>query len=343
MNKKIKLLSALLLLLFLFFGAFSNALAIEYGMLGGKPAYPKANEPHGETWFVYGLKPGEALEDGIEIMNLYDESWDALIYAADTTKSSGGGFALKQFSEPKNEVGSWVRFYPNDPPEPFKQILEKKRGAILELCQASREEVANKLKKKELSEEEWGGLVGWCRGEEYIQRKMGPKEKTTIPFVFRVPDDIDVGEHTGGILIQKVSPESQETSQGSAIKLTTRVGVRIYETVPGEIVKKMTLEGFEVKKNFGEFDFRDWFGKDRKKQEYLVQSRVQSESNISLEYHDVIHVKDLIFGQRSQDIDRSFQILRKDKFISNLSWNNPRFGWFSFQTEAKYVDQSGQE
>lgn len=328
--------------LFVLLGISFSAQAIEYGSLGGKPAYPKQGVPHGETWFVYNLNPGESFEDGIEISNLYSESLEALIYAADTTHSSGGGFALEQFSEPKDEVGSWVRFYPNDAPEPFDKMLEQKRGGVSELCRISRKDANEKLDKREVSDEEWDKLQSWCEGEDHIQRKMEAKERIVIPFIIKIPDSADVGEHTGGILIQKVNPESSESVSGSAIKLTTRVGVRIYETVPGEVVKKLSLEDFKIIKNFSEFAFKD-FGDSKKPQEYLIQSRIISEGNASTEFTDIIHVRDLLFKKRSEDVSRKFQILKKDKFISNYSWKNPRFGRFSFQSETRYVDKSGQE
>lgn len=324
-------------------GIFSCSHAAEYGSLGGRPAYPKVGELHGETWLIYKLEPGKSMEDGVEVMNLYEESWEALIYAADTTHSSGGGFALKQFSEPKESVGNWVKFYTNDPPEPFNKVWEKKRGAILELCQTNREDLQKKMEKQKISDEDFSKLENWCKGEDHIQRKMEAKEKIIIPFIITIPDSADVGEHTGGILIQKVAPETQEGTSGSSIKLTTRVGIRIYETVPGEVVKKITLESFEVSKNFREFDFKDWFGDLKKPQEYLVQTKVKNEGNASLEYKDNIHIKDLIFKKRNQDVERGFQVLKKDIFSSNFSWQTPRFGWFSVRTESKYQDQNGQE
>ena len=323
----------------LFFCSFvPSVLAIEYEALGGRPAYPKEDIPHGTTWFMYNLAPSEAKEDGVEVMNLYKDSWDALIYAADTTKSSAGGFALKQFGEPNQDVGTWVRFYPDEPPEFFKNIFEKKEKKIIVLCAMSREDLekekqAGQKNKITISNGEFGELEKWCQGVDSIQKKLEAKERIIIPFIIRIPADIDVGEHTGGILIQKVNPDVKEQTGGSAIKLTTRVGVRIYETVPGEVVKKITLEDFKIVKNFKEFDFSSWLGKDVKPQEYLVQLTMKNEGNVSIDHENIVHVKDLLFKKKNEDTSRKLQILKKDKFISNYSWFNPRFGKFSFIQE----------
>lgn len=322
---------------------FQNVSAIEYGMLGGKPANPDPSVENSGAWFMYNLKPGETKEDSLLVMNLFEESLNVLIYAADTTKSSSGGFALRQYSEPKDQVGSWVKFYPNEVPEIFQGVFEMKENKIIPFCQMTREDLQKDYGKKELTDDNFSEFDAWCRGTDQIEREMQAKEKSTIPFVFSVPDNADVGEHTGGILIQKVGAEDTSDAGGSAVKLTTRVGVRIYETVPGEIIKKISLDSFAVIKNFKEFNFSSWFGGEKKPEEYLIQSKIKSESNVSIDNENIIHIKDLLFNKSSADIDRNFQVLKQDIFVSNYSWSNPRFGHFSFQTEIKYKDALGQE
>ncbi len=347
-NLKLKLTLALSLCFFVSLSLCHSAQAIEYEALGGKPAYPRMDIEHGQNWFIYNLAPGEAKEDAVEVMNLYKVSWDALIYAADTTRSSGGGFALKQFTEPKNDVGAWVRFYPDDPPDLFKGIFEKKDKKILDFCAMSRDDLKKDIQplkgaKVIITDDQFKELETWCQGVESIQKKLEPQEHLVIPFVVRVPEDVDVGEHTGGVLIEKVNPETQQTAEGTAIKLTTRVGVRIYETIPGEVVKKLTLADFKVIKNFKEFDFSNWFSKDKKPQEYLVQSQIVNDGNVSIDHENIVHIQDLLFHKRNEDVSRKFQVLKKDQFISNLTWNNPRFGRFSFSTEIKYQDAAGND
>jgi len=331
------------LLLAILFGV-KNSQAIEYEMLGGRPASPDASVPNSSSWFIYNLKPGEAKQDAVDVINLYDISWEALVYAADTTKSSGGGFALRQFGEPSNEVGNWVRFYPDDPPEIFAPVFEKNGKNILDLCRLSKADLRNELPAKEIiSGSDFSDLGKWCEGIDSVRVKLDSKKQSLVPFIIRIPDNAEVGEHTGGILIQKVATDDQASASGSAVKLTTRLGVRIYETVPGVVIKKLNLEDFSVSKNFKEFDFGNWFSGDKKPEEYTVQTKIKNAGNVSIEHENNIHIQSLLFGKRSEDVNRTFQALKNDEITSNYSWKNPRFGRFAFGAEIKYKDSDGKD
>lgn len=83
------------------------AFAIEYGGIGGRPAYPKAENPRTESIFIYENAPGSVVKDGIVVVNNTAETKTILVYATDTTPSSGGGFACKQYSEEVTEEGKW--------------------------------------------------------------------------------------------------------------------------------------------------------------------------------------------------------------------------------------------
>jgi len=70
---------------------------------------------------------------------------------------------------------------------------------------------------------------------------LGAKEKKAVAFTITIPEDASPGEHIGGIVI-----ENADVQEGELLNLKTRVGVRIYETVPGDIVKKLSMEEIEV-------------------------------------------------------------------------------------------------
>jgi hypothetical protein len=351
---KSKNIKYILILSAVFLGAMfcgvKNSQAIEYEMLGGRPANPDASVPNSASWFIYHLNPGEVKEDVVEVMNLFSEEWTAFIYASDTTKSSSGGFALEQSNEPKDEVGAWVKFYPDSPPESLKTVFTEKENKIIPFCAMSREDINATLNEKiklksnwkEITDENFSAFQTWCAGVDSVEEKMDPQARVKIPFVIRVPENSDVGEHTGGILIERKAHEAANTG-GSSVNLVTRVGVRIYETVPGEVVKKLALDSFDVIKNFKEFDYASWFSKNTKPEEYLVQMKIKNDGNVSVMHENIIHVKNLIFNKGSEDVSRNFQVLKKDIFISNYSWKNPRFGYFSFATEIKYKNAAGED
>ncbi|MDD5463528.1 MAG: LytR C-terminal domain-containing protein [Candidatus Moranbacteria bacterium] len=342
--KSIKILLVVFLFVFSIFFA-SKASAIEYGMLGGKPANPDPNVADSSSWFIYKLAPGEKKEDALQVMNLYENELGVLVYAADGTKSSGGGFALKQYTEEKEEVGAWVKFYPENVPTVFQEVFDQKEGKIIDFCNLSKEDLQAAMKKTKLSDEDFDLQQKWCQGTEEVTLSLAAKESRKIPFVFSVADKADVGEHTGGILIQKAQlDDAGADQQGSAVKLTTRVGVRIYETVPGQVIKNLTFSDFKLVKNYKELNFMRWFQKNPKPEDFLVQGDVTNSGNVSVDFQNVISIKDSFFGKRTQEItDRNFQVLKADTFVSNYSWESPRFGKYTFAMGLKYTDDQGNE
>ena len=342
--KSIKSLVAVSLFAFAIFFA-PKVSAIEYGMLGGKPANPDSNVADSSSWFIYKLAPGEKKEDALLVMNLYENELGVLVYAADGTKSSGGGFALKQYTEGKEEVGSWVKFYPENVPAIFQGVFDGKEGKIIEFCALSDQDLQTAIGKNKLSDQDFDTYKKWCQGTEEVTLSLAAKESKKIPFVFAVPDKADVGEHTGGILIQKAQlDDAGADQQGSAVKLTTRVGVRIYETVPGQVVKNLSFSDFALVKNYRELNFMRWFEKNPKPEDFLVQGNVTNSGNVSVDFQNVINIKDDLFGKRTQEItDRNFQVLKADTFISNYSWESPRFGKYTFAMGLKYTDDQGKE
>lgn len=87
--------------------SLTSLFAIEYSGIGGVPAYPREDNPRTESIFVYENAPGSTIEDGVVVINNTDEVKTILVYATDTTPSSGGGFACKQYTEEVTEEGAW--------------------------------------------------------------------------------------------------------------------------------------------------------------------------------------------------------------------------------------------
>lgn len=339
MNKKMKTKLLMVLIFFALCGPIFSAQAIEYGQIGGKPTNFDPSVPDSKSWFIYHLDAGAKKEDSITIINLFEEKLVANIYAADSIKSSSGGFALKQISEEKKEVGSWVKFYPDPKPDYAKELFKDEKK-IFEVCAISQEDLE---KKYELSAEQIGNFAEWCKGKNEVSLTMKTKEKIDVPFVISIPENAEVGEHTGGILIQKQGADQTEQSDGSKVLLTTRVGVRIYETVPGEVIKKLSFSDFSVAKNFDEF-FWPW-NKDKRDKfsEYTISSSVKNSGNVSVDFKEKIIIKNLITKKTENINDRDFQVLRDDNFSSIFAWKAPRLAYMSFQKEYTYKDASDKE
>jgi hypothetical protein len=210
------------------------------------------------------------------------------------------------------------------------------------LCETSREDLQQAFGKVKLEDADYEALGVWCQGVSSVDIQLGPKEKKELLFVIRIPENAEIGEHTGGVLIQKKAVEDKQVNQGSSVKLTTRVGVRIYETVPGEAITKLSLTDFRIVKNFAEFSLVDWFGENKKPKEFLIESVIKNEGNISINHSNNLTIKNLITG-KEQQFDREFQVLRGDEFIANYSWQKPMLGYFSFVSKISYETKAGQQ
>lgn len=82
--------------------------AVEYGGIGGRPAYPRSDNPRTQSIFVHTLNPGEKIPEGVKVLNNSATRKTLLVYAVDSEVASGGSFACKQYVEPKQDVGAWV-------------------------------------------------------------------------------------------------------------------------------------------------------------------------------------------------------------------------------------------
>ena len=335
--KRIKYINILLfILLWLFFLSPKTLSAIEYMHIGGRPANPDPKVENSESWFIYQLEPGEQKQDALVVLNNYDTVLDLLVYAADGVKSSSGGFALKQLVEEKKEIGAWVKFYPEPVPEIFQELFLDNEEDIVKFCALPLAESGD------WAEDEISIFNSWCQGQESVELNVESLGNQVIDFVFSVPEGIEVGEYTGGMLIQKIEPE--QTAVEGGVTLTTRVGVRIYQTVPGDIIKELAILKFELKKLYNEFDFKNWFSKDRPTQEILLSTAVQNLGNVSVNFSENLIIKDELFNKRGATIgDRNFQALRNDIFVSSYSWTRPLFGKYSFINQITYLDSNNIE
>ncbi len=85
------------------------------------------------------------------------------------------------------------------------------------------------------------GVGSWVK-LDVDKVKLAPGEQKKIGFVFSVPKDAEVGDHMGGIVAEKINQNQNE----GAIKVKTRIGLRIYETVPGELKRELQVGDFKV-------------------------------------------------------------------------------------------------
>lgn len=75
--------------------------------------------------------------------------------------------------------------------------------------------------------------------------EVAPKSKQKVHFKIVVPDNPEVGDHIGGLVVQKLdaSPDAVSKSGGASVSIKTRVGARIYLTVLGDIHRGFKILG----------------------------------------------------------------------------------------------------
>ena len=81
----------------------------------------------------------------------------------------------------------------------------------------------------------------WAKLEK-TEVTLAPKEHRFINLTVTVPENADVGSHPGGVVVWEKQALSATTKQGGQLKIITRVGARMYLTVPGEIVRKLEVK-----------------------------------------------------------------------------------------------------
>lgn len=86
---------------------------------------------------------------------------------------------------------------------------------------------------------------------------LNPKESKEVSFSITLPDNLQPGDHAGGITVQtdtgvrKITRDKKEESQtnGSSLTITTRVGVRVYLTASGVTHLASEFSDFKIIKN----------------------------------------------------------------------------------------------
>ncbi|MDD5731668.1 MAG: LysM peptidoglycan-binding domain-containing protein [Patescibacteria group bacterium] len=107
-SKNILTLIFLFFYFFIFLFSSTPAFAVEYGGLGGKPAYPRTDNPRSADIFIWTSPAGQTINDGVKVINNTADNKDILVYAVDSVVSSGGAFACAQKADSIKETGNWI-------------------------------------------------------------------------------------------------------------------------------------------------------------------------------------------------------------------------------------------
>lgn len=161
---------------------------------------------------------------------------------------------------------------------------------------------------KQLSENKKsvGGWINFDKNEVELE----PYTEETINFTILTPQDVEVGEHNGCILIQEKKDANASTQSG--INLALRTGMRVAVTIPGEIVRKLSITEF----------YTDILGLAKT----TLTMSVKNEGNVSIDSQVRIPLYTL-WGKEYQVFEGQFPILRGDTSNFNIdvkknTWGN---------------------
>ena len=179
---------------------------------------------------------------------------------------------------------------------------------------------------------------------------LPPGKAREVEFTLTIPQNADVGEHAGAIVVQP--SQRARSSAVSGAYITTRVGARIYNTVPGELVRKIKLLGFLMHE-------------DKKTQHYEFVVQGKNEGNVSVSPRLRLHLNGwglvkvppvgdaeladfpgfALFGfQRflPKELSNNWQLARGATVETYFRWRKPWLGRFSAYLTLEYERKAGE-
>lgn len=126
------------------------------------------------------------------------------------------------------------------------------------------------------------GVGAWTSVEKK-ELTIKPEERVDIPFKITIPENATPSEYYGGIVVETGGDADSKVCENNgkcntSVSVKTRIGSRIYITIPGKISEKVTWSDFG-------FD-RDWSG-----QSYLTFG-IKNEGNVAYEPKAEIEIYD---------------------------------------------------
>lgn len=244
-------------------------------------------------------------------------------------------------------------------PDPFKGnhswfIYENEAGDVIEdvatLKNFSDEPAYVTIYAADATSSETGGFILKFREEE--QKGIGywtdvkvrsvtinPSEIVDVPFTIVLPDNVSPGQYLGGLIVESGKPlELDEKAQedceknnlcGASIAVKTRIGSRIYLTVPGKTYEDYSLTDFTASKSITgttKFEFR-----------------IENNGNVAYEPKAVIDVYDGM-GNLYEHIEKGLGTSSPGTVIHPIvkMKNRPLIGSFTAKTTVAFNRKFGE-
>jgi len=158
---------------------------------------------------------------------------------------------------------------------------------------------------------------------------LKPKEEKQVKFNISIPNDAISGEISGGIIVQKELTEAQKNTK-SGFVISTRIGIRVYETVPGETIRRISFSGGSVEYN-------------KQDRTYVYSVTVKNEGNVSLDSTVKVNIKDTLFGKQDQTLEQKILVPRGEEQKLVFPLDKAKIGQFEASSELTYKNNAGTE
>lgn len=186
-------------------------------------------------------------------------------------------------------------------------------------------------------EEEQKG-IGYWTDVEVKSITINPNEVVDVPFKIVLPEGVTPGQYIGGLIVETGDPAelnekyeescTQENLCGTSIAVRTRVGTRIYLTVPGKTYEDFALTDFNASKSItGTTKF---------------QFRIENNGNVAYEPQTVIDVYDGM-GNLYEHIEKPLGISSPGTVINPVvkMKKRPLIGNFTAKASVTFDRQFG--
>ncbi|HLG25323.1 MAG TPA: LysM peptidoglycan-binding domain-containing protein [Candidatus Gracilibacteria bacterium] len=162
-------------------------------------------------------------------------------------------------------------------------------------------------------EEDQRGIGAWT-DVKIKTATLQPNETLDIPFTISIPEGATAGQYIGGLVVENSGSRQPESPQeqayceennlcGGNISIKTRIGSRIYLTLPGETMEDISLTGFTATKTLSgttKFEFT-----------------IVNKGNITYEPHAVVEVYDSM-GNLYEKVEKTLGTSSPDTTIKPL-------------------------
>lgn len=147
---------------------------------------------------------------------------------------------------------------------------------------------------------------------------LAPATNEKVPFTITAPENVGVGEENGCIIVQE---KESNVAQSAGATLSFRTGVRVAITIPGEQIRNITLERFDI----------DTKGVEPK---LLTKIEAKNSGNTSVD-------ADITLSQGDKELAKNtYPVLRGDTATYNIELEKPYWGGFLEYTTTISYDKS---